>query len=153
MNTVDAKRVLETALICSPLPIPLQDMRVLFDDELSSDTIKSLLQNIQLEWEQRGAELVKVATGWRFQSRPELRAYLDRLNPEKPPRYTRAALETLAIIAQDLLSVAITFLVRTFLSTFFFVPKTRKIRTLVRFVGGAVCSPLVIFVIFVLCAL
>lgn len=99
MNTVDAKRVLETALICSPLPIPLQDMRVLFDDELSSDTIKSLLQNIQLEWEQRGAELVKVATGWRFQSRPELRAYLDRLNPEKPPRYTRAALETLAIIA------------------------------------------------------
>jgi segregation and condensation protein B len=99
MNTVDAKRVLETALICSPLPIPLQDMRVLFDDELSSDTIKSILQNIQMEWDQRGAELVKVATGWRFQSRPELRAYLDRLNPEKPPRYTRAALETLAIIA------------------------------------------------------
>lgn len=99
MNTVDAKRVLETALICSPLPIPLVDMRALFDDALSSDTIKSLLQNIQLEWQQRGAELVKVATGWRFQSRPELRAYLDRLNPEKPPRYTRAALETLAIIA------------------------------------------------------
>lgn len=99
MNTVDAKRVLETALICAPLPIPLSDMRVLFDDALSSDTIKLLLQNIQLDWDQRGAELVKVGSGWRFQSRPELRAYLDRLNPEKPPRYTRAALETLAIIA------------------------------------------------------
>ena len=74
-------------------------MGVLFDDELSLDNIKSLLESIQLDWDQRGAELVCVASGWRFQSRPELRAFLDRLNPEKPPKYTRAALETLAIIA------------------------------------------------------
>ena len=74
-------------------------MSALFEDELSLDKIKSLLESIQLDWDQRGAELVCVASGWRFQSRPELRAYLDRLNPEKPPKYTRAALETLAIIA------------------------------------------------------
>ncbi len=99
MNTVDAKRVLETALICAQMPMPLRDMRTLFDDELSVDTIKALLHGLQLEWAQRGAELVSVATGWRFQSRPEMRWYLDRLNPEKPPRYTRATLETLTIIA------------------------------------------------------
>ncbi len=99
MNTVAAKRVLETALICASAPIPVKEMSVLFDDELSPDNIKSLLQSIQLDWDQRGAELVCVASGWRFQSRPELRTYLDRLNPEKPPKYTRAALETLAIIA------------------------------------------------------
>ena len=63
------------------------------------DTIKTLLEELQLEWTQRGVELVQVATGWRFQSRPEMREYLDRLNPEKPPKYTRAAMETLAIIA------------------------------------------------------
>ena len=99
MNTVAAKRVLETALICASAPIATKEMSVLFDDELSLDSIKSLLQSIQLDWGQRGAELVCVASGWRFQSRPELRAFLDRLNPEKPPKYTRAALETLAIIA------------------------------------------------------
>ncbi len=99
MNTVAAKRVLETALICASAPIPVKEMGVLFDDELSLDNIKSLLESIQLDWDQRGAELVCVASGWRFQSRPELRTFLDRLNPEKPPKYTRAALETLAIIA------------------------------------------------------
>ena len=99
MNTVAAKRILETALICAALPVSIKDMSVLFDDELSLDNIKSLLESIQLDWEQRGAQLVCVASGWRFQSRPELRPFLDRLNPEKPPRYTRAALETLAIIA------------------------------------------------------
>ena len=99
MNTPAAKRVLETALICASAPIPVKEMSVLFEDELSLDKIKSLLESIQLDWDQRGAELVCVASGWRFQSRPELRAYLDRLNPEKPPKYTRAALETLAIIA------------------------------------------------------
>ena len=98
MNTVDAKRVLETALICAQQPMPLRDMRALFDDELGTDTLKSLLLDIQLDWVPRGAQLVNVASGWRFQSRPELRHYLDRLHPEKPPRYTRAALETLAII-------------------------------------------------------
>ncbi len=99
MNTVDAKRVLETALICAQQPMSLREMRALFDDELGADTLKALLLDIQLDWAQRGAQLVSVASGWRFQSRPELRHYLDRLHPEKPPRYTRATLETLAIIA------------------------------------------------------
>ena len=99
MNTADAKRVLETALICSPQPLPVRELRVLFDDELGADTVKALLEDLQDDWAQRGVELVCVASGWRFQSRPEMREYLDRLHPEKPPRYTRAALETLAIIA------------------------------------------------------
>lgn len=99
MNTADAKRILETALICSPQPLQLRDMRVLFDDGVGLDTLKVLLQELQQDWAQRGVELVSVATGWRFQSRPEMREYLDRLHPEKPPRYTRATLETLAIIA------------------------------------------------------
>ncbi len=99
MNTVDAKRVLETALICAPQPVPLRELRVLFNDALGSDTLKMLLQDLQRDWSQRGVELVQVATGWRFQSRPEMREYLDRLHPEKPPRYSRATLETLAIIA------------------------------------------------------
>ena len=99
MNTVDAKRILETALICSPQPLSVRDLRVLFNDELGADTVKSLLESLQQDWTQRGVELVQVASGWRFQSRPELREYLDRLHPEKPPKYTRAAMETLAIIA------------------------------------------------------
>lgn len=99
MNTADAKRILETALICSQQPLQVRDMRALFDDGLGLDTLKMLLQELQQDWTQRGLELVSVATGWRFQSRPELREYLDRLHPEKPPRYTRATLETLAIIA------------------------------------------------------
>jgi len=99
MNTADAKRVLETALICSQQPLQVRDMLVLFDDGLGVDTLKVLLQELQQEWAQRGVELVSVATGWRFQSRPEMREFLDRLHPEKPPRYTRATLETLAIIA------------------------------------------------------
>ncbi len=99
MNTVDAKRILETALICSSQPLPVRELRVLFNDELGADTIKALLQDLQADWTQRGVELVQVASGWRFQSRPELREYLDRLHPEKPPRYTRATLETLTIIA------------------------------------------------------
>ncbi|RZL63693.1 MAG: SMC-Scp complex subunit ScpB [Variovorax sp.] len=99
MNTADAKRILETALICSTQPLPVRDLRVLFDDELGADTIKTLLLELQEDWTQRGLELVSVGSGWRFQSRPEMRDHLDRLHPEKPPRYTRAVLETLAIIA------------------------------------------------------
>jgi len=99
MNTAQAKRVLETALLCSTQPVTLRDMRVLFDDALGADTLKALLEELQLDWAERGLELVSVATGWRFQSRPELRFYLDKLNPEKPPKYTRAVMETLAIIA------------------------------------------------------
>ena len=99
MNTADTKRVLETALICSQHPLQLRDLRVLFDEVLGFDTLKLLLIELQQDCQHRGVELVAVATGWRFQSRPEMRVYLDRLHPEKPPKYTRAALETLAIIA------------------------------------------------------
>lgn len=99
MNTADAKRVLETALICSQQPLQVRDMRALFNEELGVDTLKTLLCDLQHDWAMRGVELVNVATGWRFQSRPEMREYLDRLHPEKPPRYSRATMETLAIIA------------------------------------------------------
>lgn len=99
MNTLEAKRILEAALLCASQPVSLRDLRLLFDDALGADTVKRLLQDLQQEWTLRGAELVQVATGWRFQSRPELRPFLDRLHPEKPPRYSRATLETLAIIA------------------------------------------------------
>ena len=99
MNTSDAKRVLETALICAERPLPLRDMRVLFDEQIGSDTLRTMLDELSREWEHRGVELVALATGWRFQSRPEMREYLDRLHPEKPPKYSRAALETLAIVA------------------------------------------------------
>lgn len=99
MNMVDAKRVLETALVCAQQPLPLKSMRELFADAIGVDSIKQLLEDLKNDWAERGVELVSVATGWRFQSRPEMREYLDRLHPEKPPRYTRATLETLAIIA------------------------------------------------------
>ena len=99
MNTSEAKRVLETALICATSPMPLRDMRALFDDGLGSDTLRSLLDELVNDWSGRGVELVALATGWRMQSRPEMRHYLDRLHPEKPPRYSRAAMETLAIVA------------------------------------------------------
>ena len=99
MNTADAKRVLETALICAQQPLPLREMGVLFNGALTLDSIKLALEDLQNDWSSRGVELVHVATGWRFQSRPQMREYLDRLHPEKPPRYTRATLETLAIIA------------------------------------------------------
>ena len=99
MNSADAKRILETALICAPLPLSLKELRSLFDDQLASDSVRALLEQLQFDWTQRGVELVCVANGWRFQSRPEMRHYLDRLHPEKPPRYSRATLETLAIIA------------------------------------------------------
>jgi len=99
MNTSDAKRILETALICSPQPLPLRELRLLFADSLGADMVRQLLEDLQADWTQRGVELVQVATGWRFQSRPNMREFLDRLHPEKPPRYSRATLETLAIIA------------------------------------------------------
>ena len=99
MNSTQAKRILETALICAQQPMTVRELRVLFADEIGADTLKTLLADLQDEWAQRGVELVQVASGWRFQSRPEMREYLDRLHPEKPPKYTRATLETLAIIA------------------------------------------------------
>ena len=86
-------------MICAQQPLPLRDLRALFDGNLGADTLKDLLLGLQQEWVGRGVELVQVASGWRFQSRPEMRAFLDKLHPEKPPRYSRAVLETLAIIA------------------------------------------------------
>lgn len=99
MNTVDAKRVLETALICAHQPLPLRELRTLFDGALGADTVKDLLLSLQQDWHGRGVELVQIASGWRFQSRTDMRPFLERLNPEKPPKYSRAVLETLAIIA------------------------------------------------------
>jgi segregation and condensation protein B len=99
MNTQEAKRVLETALICAQQSLPVREMRSLFGDELNADSIRLLLDELGQDWQGRGVELVCVASGWRFQSRPEMRTYLDRLHPEKPPRYSRATMETLAIIA------------------------------------------------------
>ena len=99
MNSLDAKRVLETALLCASQPLQVRELRQLFHDELGADTLKTLLESLQLDWQQRGLELVNVASGWRMQSRPAMRDFLDRLHPEKPPKYSRAAMETLAIIA------------------------------------------------------
>jgi segregation and condensation protein B len=77
----------------------IKEMGVLFAQEVGPDTIKTLLSNLQENWTHKGVELVEVASGWRFQSRSEMRPYLDRLHPEKRPKYSRAVLETLAIIA------------------------------------------------------
>lgn len=99
MNTQEAKIVLETALICAQDPLRVNDLRKLFDEDVSADTIRVLLEELRQDWLDRGVELVALASGWRLQSRPEMRAYLDRLHPEKPPKYSRAVMETLAIIA------------------------------------------------------
>ncbi len=99
MNTAQATRVLETALICANAPLTLADMKALFDGEIGADTLRQMLHELGSSWQDRGVELVALASGWRFQSRPEMRPYLDRLHPEKPPRYSRAAMETLAIVA------------------------------------------------------
>ena len=99
MNTSDAKRVLETALICSQSPVPMRDLQMLFDGQFGADEVTSMLGELTQDWSGRGVELVAVSSGWRFQSRSEMRVYLDRLHPERPPRYSRAVMETLAIIA------------------------------------------------------
>lgn len=99
MNLPDAKRILETALICAQAPLAMLDMQRLFEEQLPSHVVQGLLLELQAEWAGKGVELVTVSSGWRFQSRPEMRVFLDRLHPEKPPRYSRAVLETLAIIA------------------------------------------------------
>ncbi|CBJ38534.1 chromosome segregation and condensation protein [Ralstonia solanacearum CMR15] len=99
MNTQEAKIVLETALICAQDPLRVSDLRKLFDEDVSADTVRVLLEELRQDWLDRGVELVALASGWRLQSRPEMRAYLDRLHPEKPPKYSRAVMETLAIIA------------------------------------------------------
>src|SRR5215210_1261227 len=93
------KRVLETALLTSQEPLTIGDLKKLFDEQLASDTLRNVLEGLRSDWEGRGIELVSVASGWRFRARPESQKFLDRLNPQKPPKYSRAVLETLAIIA------------------------------------------------------
>lgn len=106
MNTTEAKKVLETALLCTHEALSINDLKKLFngseestEDAIDADTIKTLLEELVHDWSEHGVELVHLSTGWRFQSRPEMKVFLDRLNPEKPPKYSRATLETLAIIA------------------------------------------------------
>jgi segregation and condensation protein B len=98
-NPAEAKRILEAALLASAEPANLNDLKRLFDGEVAPDTLKALLAELQEEWSGRAVELVSLASGWRFQTRPEFLPYVQRLNPEKPPRYSRAVMETLAIIA------------------------------------------------------
>jgi len=93
------KRILEAALLSSSEPLPVADLKKLFEEEIASDVLRRLLEELRSEWAERGVVLVSVASGWRFQIRPEYQKFLDRLNPQKPPKYSRAVLETLAIIA------------------------------------------------------
>ena len=99
MNTGEGKLVLETALLCAQEPLQLSDLRRLFAGEVGNDSLRQWLDELRLAWQDRGIELVSLASGWRFQSRPAMQVFLERLNPEKPPRYSRAVLETLAIVA------------------------------------------------------
>jgi segregation and condensation protein B len=93
------KRVLEAALLAAREPMAPADMKKMFDEPLSSETLRKLLDELREEWAERPLELVQLASGWRFRTRAEYLPYIDRLSPEKPPRYSRAVLETLAIIA------------------------------------------------------
>jgi segregation and condensation protein B len=99
MNPEQLKLVLETALLCADEPMTINDLRRLFTEEIPAEEIKSALTDIQADWAEKGMELLELATGWRFQSRLNMREFLDRLTPEKPPKYSRAVMETLAIIA------------------------------------------------------
>lgn len=106
MNMEEEKKVLETALLCAQEPLSLQDMRSMFDGDargvkISADRFRSLIEELKNDWSGKGLELVNVSNGWRFQSRPEMKPYLEKLRQEKPPRYSRATMETLAIIAYN----------------------------------------------------
>lgn len=95
----DFKIVLEAALLAAAEPMPLAELKKLFDEEFDDDTWRTLLDDLRRDWSGRGVELVQLSSGWRFQTRPEYQSFLDRLKNEKPPKYSRAAMETLAIIA------------------------------------------------------
>lgn len=99
LDTALLKRVLETALLTSSEPLPLGELKKLNDVELSNSQLEALLDELAQDWQDSGVELNRVASGWRFRAKPAMQVYLDRLNPQKPPRYSRAVLETLAIIA------------------------------------------------------
>src|SRR5580765_5792436 len=98
-NPDDAKRILEAALLAAPEPLQVIELKRLFDQELGVDTLRKLLEELRREWQGRSIELVSLASGWRFQTRVEFQPYLERMLPEKAPRYSRAVMETLAIIA------------------------------------------------------
>ena len=99
LNPLDAKRILEAALLASQEPVSPTELKRLFDGEVGVDAIRKLLAELADEWKGRAVELVSLSSGWRFQTRPEFQPYLERLNPERAPRYSRAVMETLAIIA------------------------------------------------------
>ncbi len=99
LDPAEAKRIIEAALLCSQEPVALADLKRLFDREIGSDTLRRLLGELREEWSGRAVELVDLASGWRFQTKPEFLPFAERLNPDKPPRYSRAVMETLAIIA------------------------------------------------------
>jgi segregation and condensation protein B len=99
VNTSEAKGILEAALLTTQTPLPLSELRKLFDDAVGADTLRALLEELRADWANRSVELVALSSGWRFQTKPEYGQYLARLNPDKAPRYSRAVLETLAIIA------------------------------------------------------
>ena len=101
MNTSEVKRVIEGALLCANKPLSVSDLRQLFagDVEIGADSVRDVLESLRTDWAGRSLHLVTLANGWRFQSAPDIARFVTRLNPEKPPRYSRAVLETLAIIA------------------------------------------------------
>ena len=99
MEPSQATKILEAALLAAREPMTTSDMKQMFDDDVSTDTLRKLLDQIREDWAERPVELVQLASGWRFRTRAEYLPYLERLNPEKPPKYSRAVLETLAIIA------------------------------------------------------
>ena len=99
LSTEKIKQILEAALLTTQEPLPIAELRKLFNQELSTALLSNLLEEMRKQWRHRGVELVAVASGWRFQTTAEMQPYLDRLTPQKNPRYSRAVLETLAIIA------------------------------------------------------
>jgi len=98
-NLKEVKLILETALLTAGEPMTVSELKRLFDEDIAADALRKVLEELRQDWTGRGVELAQVASGWRFQARPEYQKYLDRLSPEKPPKYSRAVLETLAIIA------------------------------------------------------
>jgi len=98
-EAVHVKRVLETALLSSAEPLPIADLRKLFEEDIAAEVVRRVLEELRSDWSDKGVELANVASGWRFQVRPDYQKFLDRLNPQRPPKYSRAVLETLAIIA------------------------------------------------------
>ena len=98
-NPQEIKRVLEAALLAAQQPLTATELKKMFDEELAGEVLRKLLDELREEWSTRPVELVQVASGWRFRTRAEYMPYLEALNPEKPPKYSRAVLETLAIIA------------------------------------------------------